>query len=202
MEELVFLPSVNLCTYVATIKYLEIQSADQVYQFLLSLNETYHQLHSQILAIDLIPPLAHCYSIIHQEKTQLLVSISTAKTDTMTFLSQAPNHKSTLKQQPKRVWPLGSPIYSDCKKSGHTRDCCLVEIDYPELWPTKPKESLTSSNPMVHNVTASSMVSSTSVVPRLSHEQYGHLLELLQPPTLVFSGLSPCALNQLHLSLG
>ena len=131
-----------------------------------------------------------------------MVSVSTAKTDTMTFLSQAPSHKSTLQQQSKRVWPSGSLICSDCKKSRHTRDCCFVEIDYPEWWPTKPKEPLTSSTLMVHNVTTSLMVSSTSVVPGLSHEQYGHLLELLQPPTLVFSGLSPCALDQLHVSLG
>ena len=70
-----------------------------------------------------------------------------------------------------------------------------MEIGYPEWWPTKPKESSTSSTSAVHNVTASSTVSFTSADSGLSHEQYGHLLELLQPPMLAFSGLSPCPLR-------
>ena len=52
LEELASLQFVNPCTCVATTKYLEIQSANQVYQFLMGLDETYHQLCSQILAID------------------------------------------------------------------------------------------------------------------------------------------------------
>ncbi|RVW88416.1 putative mitochondrial protein [Vitis vinifera] len=82
----------------------------------------------------------------------------------MTFLSRAPNHKSTSQQRSKRVCPPGSPICSDCKKPGHTYYRCFVEIGYPEWWPTKPKELLTSSTPAVHNVTASSTVPSMSAV--------------------------------------
>ena len=70
-----------------------------------------------------------------------------------------------------------------------------MEIDYPEWWLTKPKESSTSLTSVVHNVTTSSTIPLR--VPTLGSHMSNMAIcsNFYRPPMLAFSGLSPCPLR-------
>ncbi|XP_022865865.1 uncharacterized protein LOC111385674 [Olea europaea var. sylvestris] len=54
-DELTSLQSIKSCTCGASKSLSELQESDRIYQFLMGLNESFGQLHSQILAIDPLP---------------------------------------------------------------------------------------------------------------------------------------------------
>lgn len=72
-DELASLQPVNTCTCGASKTMSETQDSDNVYQFLLGLNDSFQQLRSQILATDPLPSIGRCYAILHQEETQRLI---------------------------------------------------------------------------------------------------------------------------------
>lgn len=67
------------------------QETEQVYQFLMGLNDTYSHIRSQILAIDPLPSVRKAYAIINQEERQRLLRLPPSQSSDSVTLA-TPNH--------------------------------------------------------------------------------------------------------------
>ncbi|KAA8515099.1 hypothetical protein F0562_018114 [Nyssa sinensis] len=100
------------------LKALQQQADDEkVFQFLLSLNDSFASLRTQILAMDPLPPIGKVFSILFQEEQQRLLNIRPSKT---IALAVRPGGR-----------PKSSFKCTACGKEGHTRDRCWTIVGYP-----------------------------------------------------------------------
>lgn len=134
----------------------------------MGLNESFGQLHSQILASDPLPSINRCYVILHQEETQRLVQQPTPQLEVSTFTARS-STPSQPPSRPHRTWAAGTNLCEVCGKSGHPRTKCFEVIGYPDWWPSKNKGGKTRlSSLAVHQVSVASNTPTTSGVTGLS----------------------------------
>ncbi|XP_022897702.1 uncharacterized protein LOC111411399 [Olea europaea var. sylvestris] len=137
-DELASLQPINPCTCGATKTLSKIQHSDRVYQFLMGLNNSYQQLRSHVLAMDLLHSIGRCYAILHQEQAQHLAQISTSRPEISTLNTRTSMSQKT-SYRPQRVWSSGIPVCEACGRQGHQRENCFEVIGYPEWWPSRGK---------------------------------------------------------------
>ncbi|XP_035542195.1 uncharacterized protein LOC118344843 [Juglans regia] len=148
------------------------QQADdeQVFQFLLGLNDSFASLRTQILAMDPLPPISKVFSILFQEEQQRLLNVRPPQSEIMAMAVRSSG-------RPKNPFKCTA-----CGKDGHTRDRCWTLVGYPPGRNPRPKTqpSILGQPPSSVNQTTA-VSSASSPVPGLSPELYQKLLGLLAP---------------------
>ena len=103
----------------------------KLYQFLMGLNDSYHQVRSQILIMDPLPSINYAYAMIVGDESQKAVvsgvnSISAAL-ESVALYSKA-SSSSNVSQKLKRNRLL---ICDFCKCKGHNKEFCYKIVVYP-----------------------------------------------------------------------
>ncbi|XP_055803840.1 uncharacterized protein LOC129872909 [Solanum dulcamara] len=122
----------------------------KMYQFLIGLNDTYHQARSQILMIDPLPIINQAYSIIVEDESQKAVvtginnlGLYASNSDSVAMYLRVRNSSGISNRFKKNT----SLICDFCKCRGHTKDSFYKVVGYaPDF---KSKRKVQSAN-MVH----------------------------------------------------
>jgi hypothetical protein len=120
------------CTCGALKTILSYHHQQQVYQFLMGLNESYSQVRGQILLIDPLPSINKVFSLVIQEERQRMISSSSLSfnqnttalfTKTVSPTRFAGNKSFHIRKD--------RPICSHCGISGHTVEKCYRIHGFP-----------------------------------------------------------------------
>nr|GMC80266.1 Retrovirus-related Pol polyprotein from transposon RE2 [Ipomoea batatas] len=123
-------------------KYAELREKEQLYDFLMGLDEEFNTVKSQILSTRPIPSLGVAYHMVSEDEQQRLIS-STAKhgTEMTTF------HVQSRRVEKSRGEPIDNknkqkdrPTCGHCGKFGHKEEQCFEIIGYPGTRPIGIKE--------------------------------------------------------------
>ncbi|KAA8547359.1 hypothetical protein F0562_003777 [Nyssa sinensis] len=164
------------------LKALQQQADDEkVFQFLLGLNDSFASLHTQILAMDQLPPIGKVFSILFQEEQQRLLNIRPSSSKTIAMA----------------VRPGGRPRFSfkctTCGKEGHTRDRCWTIVGYPPGRNSRStKQALHSRSPIQHQPDHRGSIvleSGTRLVTRVIPETSQHACAIPISDRVLFSQL-------------
>nr|GMD32850.1 Integrase, catalytic core [Ipomoea batatas] len=117
-------------------KYAELHEKEQLYDFLMGLDEEFNTVKSQILSTRPIPSLGVAYHMVSEDEQQRLIS-STAKHGTeMTAF-----HVQSRRVEKSRGEPIDNnnkrkdrPTCGHCGKFGHKEEQCFEIIGYPANW--------------------------------------------------------------------
>nr|GLL16801.1 uncharacterized protein LOC109166102 [Ipomoea trifida] len=117
-------------------KYAELREKEQLYDFLMGLDEEFNTVKSQILSTRPIPSLGVAYHMVSEDEQQRLIS-STAKHGTeMTAF-----HVQSRRVEKSRGEPIDNknkrkdrPTCGHCGKFGHKEEQCFEIIGYPANW--------------------------------------------------------------------
>ncbi|XP_069148698.1 uncharacterized protein [Solanum lycopersicum] len=112
----------------------------KLYQFLMGLNESYHQSRSQILMMDPLPLINYAYAMIVGDENQKAVvngvnDIYAALESSVALYSRA-SSSSSVSQKIKRNTLL---ICDFCKCKGHNKEFCYKIVGYPPDFKSKRK---------------------------------------------------------------
>lgn len=124
------------CKCNLTKKYAELREKEQLYDFLMGLDEEFNTVKSQILGMRPIPSLCVAYHMVSEDEQQRLVS-STARHGT----EMAAFHVQNRRVEKSRGDPIvyknkrkDRPTCGHCGKFGHKEEQCFEIIGYPANW--------------------------------------------------------------------
>jgi hypothetical protein len=144
-------------------------------RFITGLNDDFSTVKSQILLMDPLPPLNKVFSMVLQHERQAHLVPSD---DSQALLNAV---KSGRNSKP------GSRVCSFCGKDNHTVDNCFKKHGVP---PHMRKSSSANSAAAEGGQDNSIGVTSSSVSPSISQDQYDKLMSLLQNSNLIQSSAS------------
>ncbi|KAK2986255.1 hypothetical protein RJ640_021824 [Escallonia rubra] len=116
---------------------------EKVYAFLISLDDIFNTVRSQILSIDPLPTLGRAYAIAAQEeKQQLVAATRTPPLEATTLLAQHVGDiqsmafaATTGRRREKRIRGSGEKIWcTQCGKPNHSKEQCYELVGYPANW--------------------------------------------------------------------
>ncbi|KAD3336234.1 hypothetical protein E3N88_31753 [Mikania micrantha] len=116
----------------------ELREKEQLYEFLMGLDNDFSIIRTQILAMKPIPSLGNAYHLVAEDEQQR--SITGGKrtaNETIAFQATVKRYTPPTKPGQKDEKPTGHCDF--CGRDGHTRDGCFKRIGYPEWWPGKNK---------------------------------------------------------------
>ncbi|XP_028806869.1 uncharacterized protein LOC114761617 [Neltuma alba] len=159
---------------------------DYVIRFLRGLNEQYTSVKSQIMLVDPLSPINRVFSLVLQQEQELHLSVPSTPT---VLLAKGP---------PRSAKPHNglSKQCSYCGKPRHTEETCYRKHGFPPGFKFRssaavnnlsvPDSGIVQANstakPPLLPTPPSTTVSTASVLPQLSSEQYQRLLSLLASP--------------------
>nr|GEV01510.1 hypothetical protein [Tanacetum cinerariifolium] len=129
----------NKCTYGIEKSLKEPREKEQLYGFLMGLDNEFSVVRTQILATKPISSLGNAYYLVAQDEQQR------SKTSGKRDINEAVAFQASVRRKfgpNKTVQRSEKPIsHCDfCNKDGHTRDGCFKQIGYPEWWSWKKQE--------------------------------------------------------------
>ncbi|KAL5818430.1 hypothetical protein ACOSQ4_022272 [Xanthoceras sorbifolium] len=151
----------------------EYQQQEQVYQFLMGLNESYSSIRSQILAMDSLPSLGKIYSLLLQEEKQRelhLVPLPPHESAALAVPKVEPNQN---KYRSSRIDSKSKPRSQCdyCHRPGHTKAKCYKLHGYPSK---QVNSASTTDAPSINQ----------SELHQLTSEQYQQLVSILNLNTV------------------
>lgn len=121
----------------------ESQQAEYVMQFLMGLNDSFAQVHTQILLSIPLPPINKVFSLILQEERQRGINLTSTPTiDSIALISRQPVvgiHRQYTSRAKERSQ------CSHCGNLGHTVDRCYKLIGYPPGYRNKTRPPLVAN---------------------------------------------------------
>lgn len=121
----------------------------RLYQFLMGLNESYHQARSQILIMNPLPTTNHAYAMIVGDECQkAVVSITNSMgLNSIGGDSVAMFSKTGTSSGPSHRFKKNSILICDfCHCKGHSKEFCYKIVGYPPDFKSKRKVQGTSSD--------------------------------------------------------
>jgi hypothetical protein len=132
------------CSCGALSSVVDNYNQEYIFQFLMSLNESFSNIRSQILLIDPLPSINKVFSLIVQEESQREIFLGSLTHDTAALMT-----KAMPIQQNRFVKPYNrkeKPICSHCNIPGHTIDKCYRLHGYPPGFQSTKKPPHSSFN--------------------------------------------------------
>ncbi|CAL1379865.1 unnamed protein product [Linum trigynum] len=126
------------CTCDVKRKYRETKTSEQLFDFLMGLDEAFSTVKTQILAMRPMPSLADAYHLVNNDEQQRKIA-----TNRRPHVEAAAFHVQDGRTPPRnssgRSDDSSRPRYlcDHCGKTGHTRDRCYELIGWPERRPNK-----------------------------------------------------------------
>ncbi|KAJ0593270.1 putative retrotransposon Copia-like protein [Helianthus annuus] len=160
-------------------KLAKLKEKEQLYEFLLGLDDEFAVIRTQILAMQPMPTLSNVYHIVAEDEQQRNVATKKKTTiEAVAFQTSQGNRKEGHVQ--KKPWQKNEKSGSLNKaehcthrgRDGHNREGCFKRIEYPEWWPGKAKKDGFKPQAALAETT-------TSPIQGLTNEQYGMFLKLL-----------------------
>ena len=165
------------CTCGALKTILSYHHQQQVYQFLMGLNESFSHVRGQILLIDPLPPINKVFSLVIQEERQRMISSSSISfnqnTTTLFTKTVSSNRFNGNKSSYVRK---DRPICSYCGIAGHTVEKCYRIHGFPPGYKFNRGKNAPSSANQVSNC-------NTSQLP-ITYEQCQQLINMFKPSIL------------------
>lgn len=113
----------------------KMREKEQLYDFLMGLDESFHYEITQILAMKPSPTLGEAYHIIVEEEQQKIIAAFSMQlvSNNRTTVSTVATVKGDVKRKDgdRRNSKKERPRYSHCQKIGHEADKCFEIIGYP-----------------------------------------------------------------------
>lgn len=186
----------SICNCGGLKKTLEHFDSKYVMVFLMGLNDSYAGVRTQILLMDLIPPINNVVSLIIQEESQRYVRMMISSLlDSITLAATEVSKKSSTDGFQKKEYQR--PLCTHCGLKGHTIDHCYKLHGYPPEY--KPLKfchiksgcfsfifSL-SYKPNSYQVSAAVSPNQSAFFTSMSTSQYGQLIDLLNSHMLARS---------------
>nr|GLL46286.1 uncharacterized protein LOC109154743 [Ipomoea trifida] len=114
-------------------KYAELREKEQLYDFLMGLDEEFNTVKSQILSTRPIPSLGVAYHMVSEDEQQRLISSMAKHGTEMTAF-----HVQSLRVEKSRGEPINNKNKRKdrptCGKFGHKEEQCFEIIGYPANW--------------------------------------------------------------------
>ncbi|KZV35587.1 hypothetical protein F511_32753 [Dorcoceras hygrometricum] len=171
---LVTLPS---CACATTRAYVEHEQTQCLIQFLMSLNDSYSSIRSQILMMSQLPSVSQAFAIVSQEEAHrtTLTNQSMMEVPTAMFYSSS-DKKSDL------------PRCENCNIVGHTKEVCYKLVGYPsghKLHRKFPQEKFSKNHMKNHQQlsthnTSQEHTQAPASVPSFTPTQYEQIIKLLE----------------------
>lgn len=121
----------------------------KLYQFLMGLNESYHQARGQILMMDPLPSINHAYALVVGDESQRSVvtrtnslGMNVVGTNSIALYSKSAG-SSGVSQRFKKNSLL---VCDFCKCKGHSKEFCYKIVGYPPDFKSKRKVQETGSD--------------------------------------------------------
>ncbi|XP_031500323.1 uncharacterized protein LOC116264319 [Nymphaea colorata] len=199
-DELSFYDVLPECSCEALKEMSNKQQEDQVIQFLMRLNDSFHVIRDQILLLDQLPAVQKVHSLLLQEERQREVRIQPATIEHVR-LSTVSADLHYAKRKSIRKSPH---LCSYCHTPGHKKERCYKLNGYPQNFKgggkAKP-ERPTLVNVVEHENKSSNVVafaappqaSNKDFVSCLTMDEYTQLKQLLKDRTILvgdFEGMS------------
>lgn len=109
---------------------VEMKERDQLYDFLMGLDDTFGVVKSQILGTNPTPKLGSAYHLVAEDEQQRQISAVTKPTiEAAAFQVQGTRTYSDQKDRKR-----DKPKCDHCQKIGHTEEQCYELIGYPSDW--------------------------------------------------------------------
>ncbi|CAL1374616.1 unnamed protein product [Linum trigynum] len=161
-------------------QFHEQQETEQLFEFLLGLDDAYSVVRSQILSTRPTPTLADAYRMVTaEEQHRLLTTARRPVVDTAVFQVQAAAEfregRSPDEQERSRD-DKDRPRCSNCRRLGHTRDSCYKLVGYPA---GHPRAKSADTQAPRRSKAAHVEPDPTSPIPGLTAAQFGALKDFL-----------------------
>jgi hypothetical protein len=114
-----------------------------IFQFLLGLNESFSHIRSQILLMDLLPPINKVFSLVVQEESQRQIFIRSMSPNPVTSITKFVSIQQN--RFPRQMTRKDKPVCTHCGIFGHTIDKCYKLHGFPPGFKFTKKPSPSSS---------------------------------------------------------
>ncbi|KAL0402446.1 UNVERIFIED_CONTAM: Retrovirus-related Pol polyprotein from transposon RE2 [Sesamum latifolium] len=114
----------------------EMNSASQLIQFLMGLEESYDNVRSQILLMDPLPTIGKAYSMLLRIEKQREVHVGTSQDGAMTarFSNNGKQAVNITGQKRRGQMDKKSQYCDHCRRNGHTRESCFQLTYFPKWY--------------------------------------------------------------------
>ncbi|XP_055824401.1 uncharacterized protein LOC129892909 [Solanum dulcamara] len=139
----------------------------RLYQFLMGLNDSYHQARSQILMIDPLPTVNQDYAMVVGDENQksVVAGINTLGLNSSVLESATMYSKGVNNSSANHKFKKNTLLVCDfCKYRGYTKEYCYKVVGYPPDFKSKKK---------IQSANTAYIDSSTSQQPAHAHFSYG-----------------------------
>ncbi|XP_078160840.1 uncharacterized protein LOC144556253 [Carex rostrata] len=218
-DELNSYSNIPVCTCGSVKEIIRERQTEQIYQFLMGLNDVFSTIRTQIIAMEPLPSLAKVYSLIQQEERHLRLRASQGMESAVLAARDGGSSRSgdtrpsTGKFKPR-------PVCDHCGKVGHIKPRCYEIVGYPsgdwrqgtvakpsgQRQQQRNQQAVNGSDASVKVFGASgasgSQGHSEDLLPHLTAQQYKQLLSLLNPDSqgsiANFTGKVSCQTDNLN----
>ncbi|XP_076923388.1 uncharacterized protein LOC143585498 [Bidens hawaiensis] len=160
-------------------KMSRVRDKEQLYEFLMGLDNKFSVIRTQILAMNPISTLRNAYHLVHDDENQRAInSKKRAPTEPSAFKAFM-HGKCDNNTAPKRDKP---PASNDvvahctfCERDGHNRDSFFKRIGYPQWWPGNKKHEEDKKRDDA-KPKAACIDSAECPIPGLTKDQYNTFL--------------------------
>jgi len=180
------------CTCAAMRYAKEFRLEDRTIQFLIGLNEEYQGVASQVLLMDLMPPINRVFSMVMQQERKLQYGVinvqSTPLDDTTSLVNAVNGQKQFGRGRGNSSYQgrgRGNGRYCTfCERTNHTVDTCYKKHGYPPNWGRGGGNSyanmIEGDDAESKMQTASTSKNEESAGVTLTKDQYQNLMSLLE----------------------